>query len=107
MRVEAEVRFTSWHIYSLIYTINISKGGMHLELPEEPKVGSALDIKLTAPDGKVLKLSAIVRHAQKSGARWGVGVQFQDLDATKRETIEKAIRAHGGTLQAQGLTPRK
>ena len=34
------------------------------------------------------------------------GVQFQDLDATKRQAIEKAIRAHGGMLASTGLTPR-
>ena len=34
--MEAKVKFTSWHVYSLIYTINISKGGMNLELAEEP-----------------------------------------------------------------------
>ena len=40
MRVEAEVKFTSWHVYSLIYTINISKGGMNLELAEEQPAGA-------------------------------------------------------------------
>ncbi|MDB4964427.1 MAG: hypothetical protein JWN44_116 [Myxococcales bacterium] len=107
MRVEAEVKFTSWHVYSLIYTINISKGGMNLEMAEEPAQGSKLTIKLTPPDGDPIMLDATVRHASKSGARFSVGVQFDDLDGAKRSAIEKAIRGHGVPLAQTGLTPRK
>jgi hypothetical protein len=106
MRVEAEVKFTSWAVYSLIYTINISKGGMSLELAEEPQQGSKLTIKLTPPKGDSVLVEATVRHASKAGRGWQVGVQFDDLDAAKRDGIEKAIRAHGGMLSAAGLTPR-
>jgi uncharacterized protein (TIGR02266 family) len=106
MRVEAEVRFTSWHVFSLIYTINISKGGMNVELSDEAKVGATLIVKLRPPDGQPIELEAVVRHAQQHGSRWSVGVQFVQLDDARRGAIERAIRAHGGTLQAQGLTPR-
>jgi c-di-GMP-binding flagellar brake protein YcgR len=109
MRLEAEVKFTSWHVYSLIYTINISKGGMNLELAEEPKPGTKVSIKLTPPEGASMVLDAVVRHATagKTGGRWSVGVEFENLDGQKRDAIERAIRGHGGTLQARGLTPRK
>jgi c-di-GMP-binding flagellar brake protein YcgR len=108
VRVEAEVRFTSWHVFSLIYTINISKGGMNIELPDEPKKDAKLVVRLVEPDGNKVELSAVVRHAQqaKSG-RWSVGVQFENIAPAQLEAIEKAIKAHGGTLQATGLTPRK
>lgn len=105
MRIEAEVKFTSWHVFSLIYTINISKGGMNVELDEEPKAGAAMVIRLALPDSPPFELEAVVKHAQPHGARWSVGVQFQNLDEPRRQAIEKAIRAHGGTLQ--GLQPRK
>lgn len=107
MRVEAEVKFTSWHVYSLIYTINISKGGMNLELAEEPKPGATLTIKLTPPEGAPVLLEATVRHTTKSAKSWSTGIQFINLDAEKRQAIEKAIRAHGGMLGAPGLTPRQ
>jgi hypothetical protein len=107
MRIEAEVKFTSWHVYSLIYTINISKGGMNLELAEEPKQGAVLSVKLTPPEGAPVMLEATVKHSSKVGKSWSTGVQFQNLDDTKRQAIEKAIRAHGGMLGAPGLTPRK
>ena len=106
MRIEAEVKFTSWHVYSLIYTINISKGGMNLELAEEPKQGAVLTVKLTPPEGAPVLLEATVKHSSLVGKRWSTGVQFQNLDDTKRQAIEKAIRAHDGMLGASGLTPR-
>lgn len=106
MRIEAEVRFTSWTVYALLYTINISKGGMNLELPEEPPEGSKLHIKLTQPDGTPLLLDAVVRHASKSKRGWSVGVQFESLDDATRAAIERKIRAHGVPLQVTGLKPR-
>lgn len=106
MRVEAEVRFTSWHVFSLIYTINISKGGMNLELAEEARPGAALIVKITPPDGVSIELEAVVRHAEMIGTRWNTGVQFTNLDDARRAAIERTIRAHGGTLQAPELTPR-
>jgi len=106
MRVEAEVKFTSWHVYSLIYTINISKGGLNLEMPEEPKTGSKLTVRINPPEGEPIMIDAVVRHATKSGSRWSVGVQFESLDIKKREGIERAIRSHGVIPGQSGLTPR-
>ena len=107
MRIEAEVKFTSWHVFSLIYTINISKGGMNLELAEEPQPGAALTIKLTLPEGAPVFIEATVKHSTKVGKSWSTGVQFKALDDARRQAIEKAIRAHGGMLGSASLTPRK
>ena len=106
LRIETEVKFPSWQVYSLIYTINISKGGMNLELPHEPTVGSALTIRLSAPDGVTVRVEATVRHTTKSGKSWSTGVAFTNLDDDKLQLIERAIRAHGVVLGAPGLTPR-
>jgi len=106
-RIEAEVKFTSWHVFSLIYTINISKGGMNLELPAEPTAGAMLVVKLTPPEGPPVVIDAVVRHTSKNGKRWSTGIQFTGLDDGKRQAIERAIRSHGVLLGATGLTPRK
>ena len=107
MRIEAEVKFTSWHVFSLIYTINISKGGMNLELADEPRPGATLTVKLTLPEGAPVFIEATVKHSTKVGKSWSTGVQFNALDDARRQAIEKAIRAHGGMLGSPGLTPRK
>jgi hypothetical protein len=100
MRVETEVRFTSWVVYSLIYSANISRGGMNLELAEEPKAGASLTVKLQPPKGEPILLEAIVRHTTKLGKTWSTGVQFQNLDDAKRQAIEEAIRANGAMLSS-------
>jgi hypothetical protein len=107
MRVEAEVRFTSWNVYALIYTINISKGGMNLELGEKPEPGAKLTIRLTQPDGMPLLLDAVVKHVAPSKKAWSVGVEFESLDDATRGAIERKIRSHGVPLQVSGLSPRQ
>jgi hypothetical protein len=106
MRIEAEVKFTSWHVYSLIYTLNISQGGMNLELSEEPPVGAQLTLKLLPPKGEPVVLDAVVKHSLKNGKQFSVGVQFENVDKKKLEAIEKTIRAAGVLLAAPGLKPR-
>jgi hypothetical protein len=121
LRSEAEVRFLSWEVFRLIYTINISQGGMTLEVgPEEPKVGAELTVKLSLPKGPPIELHAVVKHVTSTtstkplpeGAppppkKFQIGVQFQNLDATKKSAIETTIRAHGGMGGAVGLTRKK
>ena len=107
MRIEAEVKFTSWHVFSLIYTINISKGGMNLELAEEPQPGAALTVKIALPEGAPVVIEATVKHTTKVGKTWSTGIQFTGLDDAKRQAIELAIRRHGGMLGAPGLKPIK
>lgn len=98
MDLRAEVKFTSWLVYSVLYMVNISKGGMNLELDEEPKLGASLEIRLTQPDGSPVLLQAVVKHATQHESRWSVGVQFENLDDNTREAIEHKIRAHGAVI---------
>lgn len=120
VRTEAEVRFASWDVFKLIYTINISQGGMNLEMGVEPKVGSSLRVKLTLPSGPPIELEATVKHAtdvtstkpRPEGApapakRVQVGVQFTNLDANKKAAIEQIIRGQGGALGSVGLLRKK
>ena len=108
MRTEAEVRFSSWEVFRLIYTINISHGGMNLEvLGDEPKVGTELTVRLALPSGPDIELAATVRHVAVTTStrppaphsppppkKCQVGVQFKELDASKKALIEQTIRNH-------------
>jgi hypothetical protein len=120
VRNEAEVRFISWDVFRLIYTINISHGGMTLEVGEEPKIGALLTVKLSLPKGPPIELEATVKHVtattstrpQPAGAapplkKFQIGVQFQNLDAKKKSAIEATIRANGGMAGPLGLTRKK
>lgn len=75
--------------------VNISRGGMMLEAPVPIAPGSMLHLRLILA-GERSDVNALVRacvpRTQGRHARWGVGLEFQNLPA---ETIERFDRALG------------
>ena len=55
--------------------LNVSEGGMALELPEKPLPTSM--VRFQAEKHK-LRGSAAVRHSRKVGTKWVVGVEFAE-----------------------------
>lgn len=102
VRGQAEVRFTNWTVFKLLYTVNISKGGMNIELADRPEVGDHVSVRLVLPDAWSIEIEATVRHVttlaavsgQRFQARYQVGVQFDNLDAERKAMIEETIRKH-------------
>lgn len=103
IRGEAEVRFTSWTLFKLLFTVNISKGGMAIEMHEEPPLGTRLVIRIVTPTGDRIPLEAVVRHVTTLSSpinsevfvsRFQVGVEFVNLGQAKRDQIEALIRKH-------------
>src|SRR4051812_30425488 len=98
MRAEAEVRFTSWAVFQLIFTVNISHGGMNLDLQgKEPKVATKRPARLPPPAGKPIELEATVKHVTEvtskkpppAGApplvrKFQAGVEFAALDPARK-----------------------
>lgn len=99
---QAEVRFTNWTVFKLLYTVNISKGGMNIELAESPAVGARLKVRLILPDGWPFEIDAAVRHVTlleasaglRFKSRFQIGVEFENLDAEHKAAIEETIRKH-------------
>jgi hypothetical protein len=96
LHFEAEVRFASWEVMRLLYTVNISRGGMNVELPRRPTPGATLNVKLHPPSGPIIELEAVVRHISPvendpTQMRCYVGVEFRDLDDVKRSSIEMLL----------------
>jgi c-di-GMP-binding flagellar brake protein YcgR len=97
LKTEAEVRFTTWSVFRILYTVNISQGGMTVGLPEPAEVGSMLDIRLSLPGDQVIELKAVVRHCGRSPGtsdNYRAGVEFLDLDAERRAEIETVLAAY-------------
>lgn len=63
------VRCAHWDTYLRLYTTNISRGGMLLRVPEQPDVGTLVNVTLSLPDGQDLPLSGRVARvaAPKEG----------------------------------------
>ena len=88
----AEVKFSSWAAFYEVYTENISRGGMMLQMSRAPKLGDVVEIKLHPPNGEKITLRGEVKFvAEPKGLRYGVGVEFIELDEGKIAMIEKII----------------
>lgn len=115
LQVQAEVRFTNWTVFKLLYTVNISKGGMNLQLGEAPAIGSHLQVRLVLPDGWPTTIDAIVRHVtpmaavtgKTSHACYQVGVQFENLDGERKALIEQTILEHGTPASSADASRRR
>ena len=110
IRLQTEIQFTNWEVFRLIYSINISQGGMNLELPQDCKIGERIRVLLRLPGTpNPVELEATVRHSQsmfrpQTGTpdpdkpapppRFAVGIQFDTLDGPKKQAIEKLIESH-------------
>lgn len=60
---------------ALVRVLNVSEGGMALELPEQPLPQS--QIRFQSERHKVVG-SAKVRHSRRNGTKWIVGVEFTE-----------------------------
>ena len=89
----AEVKFSSWAAFYEVYTANISRGGMMLQMSKTPEVGEQVQVKLQLPMGAEIVLDAEVKFVRPNPPpeRAWVGVQFLDLDDESRAKIEELI----------------
>jgi c-di-GMP-binding flagellar brake protein YcgR len=100
VQAAAEVAVPSWEVFRLVYTINISKGGLKLILPRAPELSASLTVKFTLPgiDGQQqFEIPSIVRYVNplKKNDPQGaaeVGVQFEPMSDQLRHTIESALQ---------------
>src|SRR5262245_45252428 len=76
----------------VLWTANLSKGGMAIETPHEIKPDTRVKVALILP-GKEVVLDAQVKHCtpNKSGKGFFVGVQFDELREAERIVIEQII----------------
>jgi len=74
--------------------VNISRGGMMLEAPVPLAPGSVLHLRLVLAGERSdveARVRACVPRAQGRHARWGVGLEFQNLPAQTLERVDRAL----------------
>lgn len=73
---------------------SLSAGGMMVRLAFPPAIGTAQAFVLTF-ESFVLRLSGVVRHVtpviQKGPPRYDVGVEFEEVDPSGREVLERFV----------------
>jgi len=88
-RALVEVRLPDWNSVRSVYTVNLSLGGMRLSLGAGAKLGTAIDIIFTLPNGERLHLAGKVAHL--AGTSGDIGVRFDDMPPKTRDEIARYI----------------
>jgi c-di-GMP-binding flagellar brake protein YcgR len=91
--IRLEVKIPTATMLKVLWTVNISRGGMSIEMPAEVKPGTRVLVMLTLPNGELLELPANVKHStpKKGGKGFFVGVQFGEISDKAKRAIEQII----------------
>ena len=73
-----EVKIPDWQAFRSVHAVNMSQGGMRISLGPHARIGLAIDIILTLPNGKRLHLPGEVAHLG-GDASGDIGVRFREL----------------------------
>lgn len=103
-RTEIDVHLAGREDLQTLWTKDISKGGLFVTTSSPPSSGTHVTVDLKTPDGS-LQLKAEVVHvldaaaATAAGIDPGVGLQFIDLDAERRDALERYVDGIAGQLE--------
>ena len=75
-------------------TLNISRGGVRLEMSSELPLRSRVRLSLAVGDEFVTVGGLVVYLEALDGGRCSMGVQFTDLDADSRRLLDEYVRRH-------------
>ena len=74
---------------------NVNEGGLFIETDEPPELGTAIALEFQIPETEapIQVMGRVVRTSDGLGGEPpGMGVQFEDLDAKARTTINALVR---------------
>jgi hypothetical protein len=75
-------------------TLNISRGGVRLEMSNQLPLRTPVRLSLAVGDEFVTVAGSIVYLEAMDGGRCSMGVQFTDLDASSRRRLDDYVARH-------------
>lgn len=94
------VRVPTWEKFQVLYTSNISRGGVFVRSLSPAPVGTSVVMRFGLPDGRILEIEGEVVHvrpaedAARRGRKSGMGIRFVALTDEQRSVLaELAERA--------------
>ncbi len=109
MSLRVRVRLESWDQFEVLYTRNISRGGLFLKMSDPVAPGTQLSVDVQTPDGREVHLHGQVMHtvspetAASQGRRAGVGVRFLPMTDDQRKVVQ-ALLGRAREVAADGST---
>jgi len=87
------LRIPTWERFEMLYTRDISRGGMFLKSTKSLPAGTKLTLHLMIPSGETVELPAEVAHFRKAqvGRAAGMGLRFGKLDDNTRKQLDALI----------------
>lgn len=89
------VDYSSVDAFFTEFSANINEGGMFIELENPPEIDTEVQLQFDLPGhADVVQVSGRVVWISdgKDGSAAGVGIEFQNLDADTRDTINRIVR---------------
>jgi len=105
------LRLDSWDQYVVLYTGNLSRGGMFVRMAEPPPVGSPVHLRIALPGGVIVELPGEVSHVVKAagaatasgGQRPGIGIKLDSFSPERQAQLDgflARVHAPAGPLSA-------
>jgi len=97
----------------ILWTADISKGGLFIETPVPPPMGTLLQVTLETPDGHLSLKAEVVHRLEPQRAlpldrAPGIGVEFRDLDDERRVDLRRYVSGVARKLRDSGAAlPRQ
>jgi hypothetical protein len=91
LRIAIQVAMPTWELFHFVYTVNISHGGMYIPTPGLLPVGEVVTLQITPPEGEVIPVDAVVRHAHEIAGQAYAGLELLDVNEEKRRSLETLI----------------
>ncbi|MCP4444296.1 MAG: DnaJ domain-containing protein [Myxococcales bacterium] len=89
------LRIPDWERFKVLYTRDISRGGMFLKSTKSLPIGSLLNLNLMMPTGETIELGAEVVHFRPaaSGRPSGMGLRFGTVSPETRKQLDALMES--------------
>ncbi len=101
--VRLEVKPRSFGELEVLYSRDISRGGMFLLSPRKVACGTRMEIDVVHPDsGETFTLNCTIRRVE-AGPPFGLGIEFNQFDDVKREAFFEFVHSSVEELDVADL----
>lgn len=87
------LRIPTWERFEVLYTRDISAGGMFLRCAKPLAIGSNILLQLLTPSGETVEINAQVAHvrAEGEGRASGMGLRFEEVSDTVKTQLSRLL----------------
>ncbi len=89
------LKIPTWERFEVLYTRDISRGGMFLKSSKPMPIGTLLNLNLMMPTGDTIELNAEVFHNRPASScrPSGMGLRFGTLDAATKKQLDALMES--------------